>query len=102
MNEILFETKKIVFYREKLYIKPKEKYVEYNDIERMFYAKWSIKNYFKGYGYGMHETPGFLFIILKKCSDSKNVYCVHEKYENMKKLYKVVLVKNRTHFELRE
>lgn len=93
----IFEIKKAIFYKDKIYIKKEKKYISKDDILFIYYAKWSFKNYF----YHFNDpiiVPGFLIIFLKKRTFFKCGYSFRMKIEDVKKIPKSLCDK----FEIRE
>ncbi len=83
----IYETKKAIFYKYKIYIKKENKYIEKDDIVCIYYAKWSIKNYISHLNDGI-ISPGFLYIFLKDHTVFKYGYCFRMKLEEVQKIPK--------------
>lgn len=73
-NEIKF--KKVKFTSNQIIIKKKKEeiIIPLEKIEKMLYAKFSIKNYLS-LGIGDWRTTGALYIYLKENINNKNMYC---------------------------
>ena len=85
----VFETKKAIFYKDKIYIKKENKYIAKEDILFIYYAKMNIRNYF------LHLkeyilVPGCLVIFLKKRSFFRFGYRFRMKIEDVKKIPKSI------------
>ena len=61
---ILFENKRIILYRDRMILKKTSKTIYMRDIKRIFYAKWSLKNYLL-ITCGSMKVPGFFYFYWK-------------------------------------
>lgn len=82
---IVFETKKAIFYKDRIFIKKENKYILKDDILFIYYAKWSIKNYFLHFN-DMILVPGYLIIFLKNRTFCKFGYRYKMKIDDVKKI----------------
>ena len=88
MNDVL-ETKKAIFYKDKIYIKKEKRYVSKEEILFVYYAKWSIKNYFLHFNDAI-LIPGYLVIFLKNRTFFRFGYRYKMKIEDVKKIPKSI------------
>ena len=72
------ETKKVIIYNDKIVFKRRNLTINKKDIEKIFYAKWSIKNYFM---LAKYMSPGYVYIILKNKTFWRKWYCFKMRFE---------------------
>lgn len=82
-NKIEFD--KIIVYSDRIIIKKTSRVFYLDDIESLFYARWSIKNYFS-LAFGDYKSPGFLYIILKNGSFIRKKNSIKFHYSDIEKL----------------
>ncbi len=84
-NEIEF--KRVIFNSSQIIIKKKKQniIIPLEKIDRMLYAKFTIKNYLS-LGFGDVRVPGGLYIYLNEKINNKKMYCFFIKYDNLKKI----------------
>lgn len=88
------ETKKAIFTSDQIIIKKRKQniVIPLDKVDRMLYAKFTIKNYFALIAYGKYG-PGGLYIQLKEKINNKKMYCFYIKYENIIKVPKNIYKK---------
>ena len=88
------ETKKAIFTSDQIIIKKRKQniVIPLDKVDRMLYAKFTIKNYFALIAYGKYG-PGGLYIHLKEKINNKKMYCFYIKYENIIKVPKNIYKK---------
>lgn len=79
------ETKKVCIYDDRVVIKRKNIILKKEEIKEIFYAKWTLKNYFY---LSKCMTPGVVYIILSNPSIFRKWYCFRMKYDDVKKIPK--------------
>jgi len=84
MKESLFKHSKLVLYDDYLIIKNNK--IVINEIDSIFYAKWSLKNYFMLFG--DYRSPGFLYVNLKKHQFYKRGYSIKLRYGDAESFFK--------------
>ncbi|MDY0276741.1 MAG: hypothetical protein RBQ97_01515 [Acholeplasma sp.] len=85
-NQNCVDFPKIRFCGDMLFIKRRKPIqIRIQDIESLYYAKWSFSNYFS-LAFGDFKSPGFLYIILKrKKIFNKSLACTF-KYNDLEKI----------------
>lgn len=88
------EFKKAIFTPYQIIIKKKKRniVIPLSEVDRMFYAKFSIKNYLS-LGFGDCRTTNFLYIYLKEKINGRKLYCFYIKYCDLVKIPKNILKK---------
>lgn len=78
------EFKKAIFTSNQIIIKKKKQniVIPLAKVEKLLYAKFSIKNYLS-LGIGDWRTTGALYIYLNEKINNKNMYCFFIKYDNL-------------------
>lgn len=78
------EFKKAIFTSNQIIIKKKKQniVIPLTKVDRLLYAKFSIKNYLS-LGFGDYRTTGALYIYLNEKINNKNMYCLFMKYDNL-------------------
>lgn len=81
------EFKKAIFTDCQIIIKKRKQniVIPLNKIDRILYAKCSIKNYLS-LGFGDWRVPGGLYIYLKQKINNKKMYCFFIKYDDLIKI----------------
>lgn len=88
------EFKKAIFTSNQIIIKKKKQniVIPLTKVEKLLYAKFSIKNYLS-LGFGDYRTTGALYIYLNEKINNKNMYCFFIKYDNLVQIPENVLKK---------
>lgn len=88
------EFKKAIFTSNQIIIKKKKQniVIPLTKVDRLLYAKFSIKNYLS-LGFGDYRTTGALYIYLNEKINNKNMYCFFIKYDNLAKIPENILKK---------
>lgn len=94
MVEMEIEFKKAIFTSNQIIIKKKKQniVIPLTKVDRLLYAKFSIKNYLS-LGFGDYRTTGALYIYLNEKINNKNMYCFFIKYDNLAKIPENILKK---------
>lgn len=81
------EFKKAIFTSNQIIIKKKKQsiIIPLNKVDKLLYAKFSIKNYLS-LGFGEPRTTGVLYIYLNEKINNKKMYCFFIKYDNLTKI----------------
>ena len=86
------EFKKAIFTSNHIIIKKKKQniIIPLTKVDRLLYAKFSIKNYLS-LGFGDYRTTGALYIYLNEKINNKNMYCFFIKYDNLVRIPENIL-----------
>ena len=86
------EFKKAIFTSNQIIIKKKKQniIIPLTKVDRLLYAKFSIKNYLS-LGFGDYRTTGALYIYLNEKINNKNMYCFFIKYDNLVRIPENIL-----------
>lgn len=86
------EFKKAIFTSNEIIVKKKKQniIIPLTKVDRLLYAKFSIKNYLS-LGFGDYRTTGALYIYLKEKFNNKNMYCFFIKYDNLVRIPENIL-----------
>ncbi len=86
------EFKKAIFTSDQIIIKKKKQniIIPLTKVDRLLYAKFSIKNYLS-LGFGDYRTTGALYIYLNEKNNNKNMYCFFIKYDNLVRIPENIL-----------
>lgn len=81
------EFKKVKFTSKEIIIKKRKQdiIILVENIEKMLYAKFNIKNYLS-LGFGDTRSTGTLYIYLKEKINNKKMYCFFIRYKNLMKI----------------
>lgn len=92
MEEMQIEFKKAIFTSDQIIIKKKKQniIIPLTKVDRLLYAKFSIKNYLS-LGFGDYRTTGALYIYLNEKNNNKNMYCFFIKYDNLVRIPENIL-----------
>ena len=92
MEEMKIEFKKAIFTSNQIIIKKKKQniIIPLTKVDRLLYAKFSIKNYLS-LGFGDYRTTGALYIYLNEKINNKNMYCFFIKYDNLVRIPENIL-----------
>ena len=86
------EFKKAIFTSNQIIIKKKKQniIIPLTKVDRLLYAKFSIKNYLS-LGFGDYRTTGALYIYLNEKINNKKMYCFFIKYDNLVRIPENIL-----------
>lgn len=85
-----FETKNVIYYQDRIFLKKRKKVILKDDIKEICYSRSSTKNYFR---FAKYMTPGYVYILLKKLSFFRKWYCFKMDYDEVLKITSIIDVK---------